>query len=307
VTRKVHVARGHRGLDGLGGGPRDVAKVGGLRAQRQLAARDPAHVEQVVHESTEVPELALDHLVAPAHLATAGGLLAQQLHHVPDRGERIAQLVRQHREELVLAPVAIAQRRLGLAQARGRRGQLGRALRDPSLQLLVEPLELPGLAVEVGEHAHARAQDLGLHRHADVVHRAALEAAQAVDVAEVHGGDEDDRRALVARVLADHRRQLEAVQLRHAHVDQHHGDVRAQQMLERLLARAGLDQGLPERGEDGLVAQELPRLVVHEQDVDRLARPHRHASSSPPRHRLHLGASISGGATSAARRAAARC
>ena len=38
-------------------------------------------------------------------------------------------------------------------------------------------------------------------------------------------------------MLADHRRELEAVELRHADVDQDDGDLVLQQMLERLAGR----------------------------------------------------------------------
>ena len=93
------------------------------------------------------------------------------------------------------------------------------------------------LAVELGEHPDLGAQHLRHDRHRHVVDRAHLVAAQAVDVGEVDRRDEDDRGLLEARMLADHRGQLEAVELRHADVDQHDGDVGLQQMLERLARR----------------------------------------------------------------------
>ena len=43
-------------------------------------------------------------------------------------------------------------------------------------------------------------------------------------------------------MLTDHLRQLETVELRHADVHQHHGDVVLEQMFKRLLAGRGLDQ-----------------------------------------------------------------
>ena len=49
--------------------------------------------------------------------------------------------------------------------------------------------------------------------------------------------DEDDRGLLEARMLADHRGELEAVELRHADVDQDDGDVVLEQMLQRLAGR----------------------------------------------------------------------
>ena len=57
-------------------------------------------------------------------------------------------------------------------------------------------------------------------------------------------------------------------------IDQHDGDLVSQQLLERLVGRARLDQVLAKLGKDHLVAQQLGRLVVDQQDVDRLARAH---------------------------------
>ena len=60
---------------------------------------------------------------------------------------------------------------------------------------------------------------------------------------------------LEARMLADHRGELEAVELRHADVDQHDGDVRLEQLAQRLARRDGLDQVLAELAQDHLVAR----------------------------------------------------
>ena len=159
------------------------------------------------------------------------------------------------------APLALDEARGGCFQRRG-------ALGDPPLQLLIELLELPGLAIELGEHLDLGAQHVGDDRDRHVVHRAHRVAAQAIHVGEMHRGDEDDRRLLKPRMLPDHGRELEAVELRHAHVDQHDGDLALEQLLERLARRARLDQVLAELLEHHLVAQELGRLVVDQQDVD---------------------------------------
>ncbi len=73
-------------------------------------------------------------------------------------------------------------------------------------------------------------------------------------------------------MLADHRGQLVAIELRHDDVHEHDGDVVAQQKLEGLGRRAHLDQVLAQLAEDRLVGEQLRRLVVNQQDVDRIDR-----------------------------------
>ncbi len=93
-----------------------------------------------------------------------------------------------------------------------------------------------GLAVELGKDLDLGPQHFRHHRHRHVIHRAHLVAAQAIDVGQMDGGDEDHRRLLEARMLADHRGELEAVELRHADVHEDHGDIRLQEVLQRLPA-----------------------------------------------------------------------
>src|SRR5262249_36794405 len=138
-----------------------------------------------------------------------------------------------------------------------RRGglQFRRSLRDATLELLVELFELPGFAIELGEDPDLGAQHFGNDRHRNVIDRAHFIGAQAIDVGQMDGGNEDDRGALKARVLADHRRQLEAVELGHAHVHEDDGNVMLEEVFERLFGRGGLDQPLAKLREDRLVAQ----------------------------------------------------
>ena len=93
-------------------------------------------------------------------------------------------------------------------------------------------------------------------------------------------GYEDDRGLLETRMLADHRRQLEAVELRHADIHQDDGDIVLQQLLQRLARRRGFDQIFAETRQNDLVAQELCRLIVDQQDVDLVIR--RRRFFSPP-------------------------
>ena len=101
------------------------------------------------------------------------------------------------------------------------------------LELLVELLQLPRLAIELGEDLDLGAQHLGNDRHRDVIDGPHFIGAQAIDVGQMDGGNEDDRGALKTRMLADHRRQLEPVELRHAYVDEDDRDLVLEQVLER--------------------------------------------------------------------------
>jgi hypothetical protein len=99
---------------------------------------------------------------------------------------------------------------------------------------------------------------------------------------------------LEARVVPDHRSELKPVEVGHADVHQHDGDVVAQELIERVAGGGGLEQRLVERLEDHLIAQELRRLVVDEEDVD-------------PVIAVHAQRPISGATTCAVPRGAARC
>ena len=69
----------------------------------------------------------------------------------------------------------------------------------------------------------------------------------------MHRRHEDDRRPLEARVLADHRRQLVAVEVRHADVDQDDGD---------LVASAGISSAsLAELARDRAFSPSSPRIA----------------------------------------------
>src|SRR5499425_1853795 len=149
-----------------------------------------------------------------------------------------------------------------LHQPRGRGLQFRRSLGDATLELLVELFELPGFAIELGEDPDLGAQHFGNDWHRDVIDRAHFIGAQAVDVGQMDGGNEDDRGALKARMLANHRGQLEAVEFGHAHVHEDDGDVMLEEVFERLFGRGSLDEPLAELGQDSLVAQEFGWLVV---------------------------------------------
>ena len=106
----------------------------------------------------------------------------------------------------------------------------------------IELLELTRLAIELGENADLGAQHFRDDRHRDIIHGAHLIGAQAIDIGEMNGGNEDDRGLLKARMLADHRGELKAVELWHADVDQDDGDILLEQLLQRLPGGSSLDE-----------------------------------------------------------------
>ncbi len=69
-------------------------------------------------------------------------------------------------------------------------------------------------------------------------------------------------------MLADHRRQFETVELRHVDVDQDHREFVLEQKLQRFLRGRRLEQSLVEVAQDDLVAQQLRRLIVDQQQID---------------------------------------
>ena len=141
------------------------------------------------------------------------------------------------------------------------------ALGDALLQLLVQRLQLPAFAMQLGKDADFRAQQFGNDRDGDVVNGALAIAFDSINVGEVNAGDEDDRGLLKAGMLADHLGQIEAIDVGHADIRQHDGDVFLQQMLERFVRRRGLDQVLAKLRQDDLIAEELGRLIVDHENV----------------------------------------
>jgi hypothetical protein len=86
----------------------DGLEVDRLHLQVHQPTRHARDIEQVVHEFGHVLDLATDHL---ARGMDARGVRGehQQLRRGADRGQRVAQFVRQHGEELVLATVGFTQ------------------------------------------------------------------------------------------------------------------------------------------------------------------------------------------------------
>ena len=130
-------------------------------------------------------------------------------------------------------------------------------------------LQLAVHAEQFDEHPHLRAQHLGHDRRGDVVDRA--QGVAALGLAFVHvRRDEDDRRLGRFLVLADQAGRLQAVDVRHVHIEQDHREFLLQDVAQRLLARTRTDDVLAQLVQDASENDVLFREVVDHQDVDLL-------------------------------------
>ena len=113
-------------------------RVHAMLSEPNLAARDAGDIEQVVDEPDELSHLPLDDVARPVAALLVGGQL-EDGHGVVDGGERVAELVGQHGQELILAAVVLAEGLRPVAPARrgppsshtdggGRGGRPGRCL-----------------------------------------------------------------------------------------------------------------------------------------------------------------------------------
>ena len=113
--------------DGLGGGRHEAGEVERFATQLDFVGGDPGHVEEVIDEAHELPDLTVDHLTGMCGSGRRG-LGLQRLEREPYRRQRVPELVRERREELVLALIGF--------------GQLGRAIPDPQLEVPVQRLRV---------------------------------------------------------------------------------------------------------------------------------------------------------------------
>ena len=131
----------------------DGLEVDVVLLELELAARDARHVEQVVEQQRHALHLARDDFAAPLALAVVGRVRIEDAHGVANGRERIAQLVRQRGEELVLAPVGLEQRALGVLEAADVEIDAGPALDAPGLVADGHALREDGVVLPVDAHA----------------------------------------------------------------------------------------------------------------------------------------------------------
>jgi hypothetical protein len=129
------------GATGLKGPLDDHRELDGRLLQRDLASGDPRDIEEIIDEAGELPHLAIDRRARPLEPRVLELQPLQHLHRIADGCQGVAQLVGQHRQELVLVSVRLPECLFGPAalgdlclQAFIARQELGRAFRDALLQ-----------------------------------------------------------------------------------------------------------------------------------------------------------------------------
>src|SRR5882672_4311021 len=203
---------------------------------------------------------------------------------------------------------------LSFEQLRERRFPLARAFPDPLLQLLIEalqlggsfgdallefgiePLELTSLAVQVHEHLNLGAQQFRDDGYRHIVDAAELVAPQLIGVGQHHCRYEYDGGGLKARMLANHGREFEAVEIGHAHVDENERDFMLEQAFKGLPGGRRFQQVFADLRQNRLVTQQLRMLIVDQQNIHRFGFIHVDGALEP-----------SGAATSATPTAVVRC
>ncbi|CAH0316189.1 hypothetical protein SRABI118_05021 [Massilia sp. Bi118] len=238
------------------------AGIDAVAPQFHLAGQDAAHVQQVVDDAGQVPDL------APADLARMGGQLrlhAGQVEHLDRAGDgrqRIAQLVAQHREEGVLGMTL----GLGLAPRLLFAAQQGFAL-------VLQSLARGALACKVGAGV-AQA----LEQHVDFGHHSRCRRRL---------GAAGQRLGGHARLVERYR---QALGQEHGDGDrQPHHAQQGQRRIQGRSARLRLDLG--RRHADGQRPAAQRRAGVDAVDVDAvMGRVAQHAVRLAPRRLVELGA-----------------
>src|SRR5215475_14029985 len=97
---------GTRSFDGV---RENRAELGGALLYHELSAGDPRHIEEVVQQSGHVGDLPLDDLFRARMKFGFSRALLRRCQSIANRREGITQLVRQHRQELILLAIGYAE------------------------------------------------------------------------------------------------------------------------------------------------------------------------------------------------------
>ena len=87
----------------------DAAQGDLLLAQLNPASGDAGDFQQIIDQMRQLPQLTLDDMARLLLQGRFALLQTQQLHRVGQGGQRVAQLMAEHRQKFVLAPVQVCQ------------------------------------------------------------------------------------------------------------------------------------------------------------------------------------------------------
>src|ERR1700682_3709484 len=85
-------------------------------------------------------------------------------------------------------------------------------------QFVIQRFQLTRLAMQIHKYANLCPQQFRNDRDGNIVHGAAFVSLEVVHVCQQYRGDEDDRRLLKARMLADYFSEFKTVEFWHAHI-----------------------------------------------------------------------------------------
>ena len=229
-----------------------------VRRQRETTAGHARarQVEQLLDHAPHALAAGQDPRRRPAQ-RFVGRPARQGLRAGGDHAQRVAQVVAQHRRE-----------HLRHAQALGQLAHQALALGGAGLQGLHRLRQLAPLAKEAQEHVDLLAQDRQLQRFEEKVDRAGAVALERAQLILGSGSDEDDRHLARAQHAAHQLGQLEAVHLRHLHVEQRQRDVVVhQQQLQRVASRLRLDHLEVVAAQERLQRATILLEIVDNQDL----------------------------------------
>ncbi len=141
---------------------------------------------------------------------------------------------------------------------------------EGAVQQRLRTLQRPAARLELGEHRHLRPQQIGVEWLEQIVDRADPVSAGDLGHLVLRRGQEHDRDIPGARPLLDQLRRFEPVEPRHPDVEQDHREVLLEQHPQRSVAGCRGSERVPERLEHRLERAQILRLVVDEQDRQRL-------------------------------------
>ena len=168
----------------------------------------------------------------------------QDLDRRSDGRERVAQLVGERRQELVL-PAVGAFERFGALQHAALEvdvHQLQRLLRrlplgDLAPEQFVRLRDRPPSPVEIDEHRDLRLEDVAVDRLGQIVDRAAVVAAQHVALVQHVRREKQDRDVARPPPLLDDLGELQAAHPRHLDVEDDRGELLIEQREQRFVGR----------------------------------------------------------------------